>query len=75
MNRQHFDTRMAWTEALTNWQDESWQRQGKPDWELKVVQTKLDPVTLVVNVDVLGGSELFLASLPAKAFVSRTEIN
>jgi hypothetical protein len=73
--RQHFENQMQWTEALTSWQDESWIRQGQPEWELKIVRTKLDPVTLTVNVDVLGGSELFLASLPAKAFVSRVEIN
>lgn len=66
--RQHFETQEAMIAALTAWQDESWARQGKPeDWAMRIVRTKLDPVTMQLQVDVLAVSELFLASLPASA--------
>ena len=67
MNRLHFETRAAWLHALTEWQDSSWARQGKPEgWSMKVTRTELvDAAAMILEVDVRGASEYFLATLPA----------
>lgn len=76
MNRQHFESKAAWVEALTKWQEESWARQGKPEgWAMRVTRSQLDTVAMVLNVDVLACSELFLASLPAAAVLERNEVH